>query len=232
MFNRVKFINLAGRVDRRKHMEQQLQKFPNVERFEAVDVKQVKPLVEQGVDDVTVSESVKENIRNKIRKRHCEIDSWAQVACFYSHLNIWRELLYTEKDWDATWFIFEDDVVIHNPNVLQDMSRLNLPPNYDLIFFDVIRRKPFVRATEDCFRLGLFWGTHAYLITRKGAEKLISLVEQKPIDMQVDGFIYHHLEIEGKDTLQCFSVNKGWFRQDEAKFGTDVQVIYHAHLDD
>jgi GR25 family glycosyltransferase involved in LPS biosynthesis len=88
-------------------------------------------------------------------------------------------------------------------------------------------------VTEDCFRLSVFWGMQSYLITRKGAEKLVSLVKQKPIDMQVDGFIGFIAEASASETdLQGFNVNKGWFWQNFSKFGTDLQRIYYAHLDD
>jgi GR25 family glycosyltransferase involved in LPS biosynthesis len=125
--------------------------------------------------------------------------------------------------------IFEDDVVVREPHWREKLAGLSWlgdeEHGWDMVFFDVMRREAFIPVTPDVSKLGLFWGMHAYLLTRSAAQKLIALVESAPIDRQVDGFIHEH-----RNKLTLLSVSKGWFRQDEARFGTDVQLIYHSHL--
>lgn len=232
MFQKIRFINLATRHDRCEHMYHELQGKCNVGRFEAVTSETVakndgKLELKAGssVLRLDVSDNVRNNIRCGMRKRHCEIDTWSQVACFYSHASLWHELAHSSKD--QAWFILEDDVEIGSMNWENQLQKFSLPTEYDFIFLDVIRRERFEEVHRGVERMGLFWGTHAYIITAAGARKMCSLLEKlKTVDRQVDGFLYEH-----RDDVNVFHIAAGLFRQNEAVFGTDVQEIYHKHLE-
>uniref|UniRef100_A0A6C0KU45 Glycosyl transferase family 25 domain-containing protein n=1 Tax=viral metagenome TaxID=1070528 RepID=A0A6C0KU45_9ZZZZ len=120
------------------------------------------------------------------RRDHAQLGSWGAVGCYLSHANIWKKMLDEKID---SAIIFEDDVQF-NSGFKDRFEKFmkNLPSDGDVFFLDVsVNFKPL--KYDDMFDkiLGQFWGLHAYIMTNKGAQKLLPFVY--PIEIQIDSLI-------------------------------------------
>lgn len=249
---RFNYINLDRREDRRDFVESQLRKDcgPNLHRFSAVSAKDVEN--ESGVHTfpdygmtLTIDEKTKVNIATKQRYYHYEMDNWAQVACAYSHITLWTQIVkdtsLSDKD---VWVIFEDDIVVCNnqwlkeiPDVLKEITENGI----DVFMLDVVPREAEIKfkgseKTKYLVELRKFWGTHAYFLTKKGALGLLNYLEkhcQSQLREQADAIIYNanRLGYLKAGAMQRKDRSR-WFRQDEKQFGTDVQIIWNPNLKD
>ena len=110
----------------------------------------------------------------KLLQRHI-----GREGCILSHLNTWKKIIEMEGVDDKTYFtIFEDDIDFHeNWHKLAPKYWSQTPKDFDILFIgnelfvpkhchykcDIISRDPT-------------YCTHAYVITRSGAEKLYKLL--------------------------------------------------------
>jgi GR25 family glycosyltransferase involved in LPS biosynthesis len=120
------------------------------------------------------------------RRDHAQLGSWGAVGCSLSHISIWEKIV--EENLEMA-LIFEDDIDFKSdfkdklPKVIA-----NLPKDADIIFLDtVVNFKPLKH--DDIFDkvLGQFFGTHSYIMTNKGAQKLLPYVY--PVEIQIDAFM-------------------------------------------
>lgn len=122
----------------------------------------------------------------KSRKDHAQLTSWGAVGCSLSHILLWKELV--DKNLDAM-LIFEDDVNFFDnfkdtlPVILE-----NIPEDADAVFLSISRNFKGVRYNDLFDRvLDQFFGTHAYIMTNRGAKKVLPYVF--PIEIQIDSFL-------------------------------------------
>ena len=120
------------------------------------------------------------------RRDHAQLGSWGAVGCSLSHIGIWQKIV--EENLDMA-LIFEDDIDFKSefkeklPKIIK-----NLPEDADVIFLDTtVNFKPLKH--DDLFDkvLGQFFGTHSYIMTNKGAQKLLPYVY--PVEIQIDAFM-------------------------------------------
>lgn len=243
------YINLDKRKDRQDFLEKQLRHVcgDKLQCFSAVSAKEVEE--KEGVymfNDtlkLTLHQKTKVNILSKQRFYHSEIDNWAQVACAYSHITLWTEMVedksLSEND---VWIIFEDDIVVCQsqwinqlPEVLEEMRKNEI----NVFMLNVIPREPereiaTTEKTKYLCELRKFWGAHAYFFTKSGAKGLIQYLEKhchSQINEQVDAMIYNANKLK---YIKAGAMQRKykWFRQDEKQFGTDVQIIWNPNLKD
>ncbi len=111
-----------------------------------------------------------------------------EFGCTWSHLNLLRDLLNTR---DAKYYlIFEDDVKLVKPlNELYELLN-NIPENADLChlcmsdWYPFVKTKPVNAYFSECEKY-YFNRATAYLISRKGAEKVLTYANNHintPID--------------------------------------------------
>jgi GR25 family glycosyltransferase involved in LPS biosynthesis len=116
-----------------------------------------------------------------------------QIACFLSHFLIWKYIIYNQIQ---RTIIFEDDVYIKKDYtiILNDIVR-NLSNDVDFLYLYIHPAKQDTKLIDEreyrILKSGDNWGTVAYLITLKGAEKLVrySNVIYGPIDRQINYLI-------------------------------------------
>ena len=116
-----------------------------------------------------------------------------QIACFLSHFLIWKYIIYNQIQ---RTIIFEDDVYIKKDYtiILNDIVR-NLSNDVDFLYLYIHPAKQDIKLIDEreyrILKSGDNWGTVAYLITLKGAEKLVrySNVIYGPIDRQINYLI-------------------------------------------
>ncbi len=127
------------------------------------------------------------NLSNmKTRKDHAQLSSWGAVGCSLSHILLWKKIVDENLD---SLLIFEDDIYFY-PNFKENLSRVleNIPEDADAVFLDVIRNFKSVQYNDIFDRiLDQFFGMHAYIMTNKGAKKLLPYVF--PIEIQIDSFM-------------------------------------------
>ena len=179
-----KCINLRRRPDRWTDFTAQpgLAKFGPVERSEAVDAQNLD--VET---DPNVALSVLYNIKNNERRSHHEIVSKGSIACYYSHVNLWKWLV--EESNAPALCVMEDDLKV-DPDSFDKLQELLNDPATRSTPWDIFNPGAFVASKTPLNdkiavynRSFLF---HCYIITREGAEKLLK--HAYPILMHVDHY--------------------------------------------
>lgn len=124
---------------------------------------------------------------NKMNRRdHVQLSSWGAVGCYLSHVGIWQKIL--DNNLDAA-IVFEDDVDFRS-NFKEDFPKMlaNLPADGDVYFLDLTMNFKPLKYNDFFDRVtGLFWGTHGYIMTKQGAQKLLPFIF--PMETQIDAFI-------------------------------------------
>jgi GR25 family glycosyltransferase involved in LPS biosynthesis len=125
----------------------------------------------------------------KNRKRHSELGTMGAIGCYLSHTTLWKQLLESEKD---GYFIFESDSVCR-PYILEEIiSIVQKQKDLDVLFLGLIGTNV---KSPNVYRIKTkFYGTHAYYITRKGAEALLKYAF--PIEQQIDSYM-HEMNLLG-----------------------------------
>lgn len=158
------------------------------QRLSAVDAKEFI-----GHEHPAITLLTAHNIKNGMRRAHYEIDSTGAIGCSLSHFKAWEFLKNSSA---PALVIFEDDS--HVPkDFKQRLSMLleELPsPGWDVVTF---YNTPYQGGLTGCTPDPTFsdpWqtctslmGSHAYMVSRSGAQKLLS--RAYPIEMHVDAYL-------------------------------------------
>lgn len=129
--------------------------------------------------------------------------SLGEIGCSYSHRAIWIDMLNHRYD---VAVVFEDDIVPLG-NFKQNLNEIitDIPEEADLIMLDYKyyekltdaghRGRIFPVVGHNCLGLARrdtsLYGTYAYVITRRGAEKLLKLTQRldNPIDCVINELV-------------------------------------------
>jgi len=176
-------INLKSNRDRLNHIssvykDSDLAQEPFV-LVEAVDGKAIDPK-----DFVTprVWEGVQQIDKTGKRSSHDHLTR-GMVGCYLSHLKVLEMIKSSNRPYG---FVLEDDASFPDDVYTKHIRNalLTMPEDWDVI---LLGRWPLEETNEINFvKVNKFWGTHGYLINRKGAEKIIQY-GGVPIDDQIDG---------------------------------------------
>jgi GR25 family glycosyltransferase involved in LPS biosynthesis len=183
--------------------------FNNVIRFPAVNGKNIS---KEELLKIIEPSSMK-SILDNYRKEHHEL-SYGAVGCYLSHVNLWKKLQFDNLDYII---IFEDDAI---PNFsfldLQKIIKNYVPDNWDIILFGGIYNK--CKYINNYIRkIYSFYETHAYIINKKGALKLLS--KAFPIIKQIDSWLS---ELAQNNYINIYGINKNKWKQN-SEF-SDVQT--------
>lgn len=121
------------------------------------------------------------------------------LGCFLSHWMLWTAMLTHVGD---EFLVFEDDAVLCDgfADVL-DRFRRDLPTDWDYAFVGHMKidDKPCERITDRVAKLSYPYpfGTHAYLVTRRGLEKLLETNQTltNAVDVQIQRTALPHLNV-------------------------------------
>ena len=159
-----------------------------VQRLSAVDAREFG---ERAYDREDISLLTAHNIKFGRRRSHYEIDRTGAIGASLSHFECWRRLLRSSA---PAMVVFEDDVILP-ADLAPRMQRLldEAPRGWDMI---QLQRTMFAGDEHDCTDLPgqepwqnceSLTGAYAYLISRRGAEKL--LARAYPIELHVDAYM-------------------------------------------
>ena len=182
-------INLKSNTKKLERVQKSLNAisiFP--ERFDAVYGKDLDPLY---IDKITYP-SVQHTIKNG-RYIDSNIETLGAIGCYLSHVKLWEALANSN---DEMLLILEDDAITNNFSAFQINQFLNEirenDPDWDVIFLGYTKPSPSPNAdipiTESVYKINeITFQTHAYLLSKKGALKLLS--KAFPIVDQVDSYM-------------------------------------------
>lgn len=131
-------------------------------------------------------QELKQVENKKYRNYHYQLTRGA-IGCFLSHYTLAKQLL-TDKRNDY-YLNIEDDVTILS-NGFQKIQEavLNVPQDWDFVLFGFNRIVEKERVGNFIIPDG-FWGTHAMLMNKSGAKKIIDEVDTQKIDGQIDAYM-------------------------------------------
>jgi collagen beta-1,O-galactosyltransferase len=184
--------------------------FSNIQIYEAIDGQLLSK------DDINNNLTLKAKYTIKNPSLYDDIRSVGEIGCYLSHTNIWKEIVNNNYN---NCIIFEDDV-IPDKNYEEIIKYIeDVPNNYDIAYLGWWSRKNMkyynvnsnwlytVNHLEKPNILGLY----AYIISNKGANKLLS--KAFPIDVQLDTYVslYNNISKDFKRYLsktQLFIADK------------------------
>ena len=143
-----------------------------------------------GYDKISRSEfgALNPNVKNLLSKE-------GEFGCFASHYMFWKYVVDNNIEQAV---VLEDDADVQNhfPFMYQLALKL-LPPTYE-VFSMYVDKNQYERFNEsqrvnDLIARGYQdWSTLSYVVSLKGAKKLIELVERNGMDQPVDWFIFRN----------------------------------------
>ena len=124
-----------------------------------------------------------------------------EIGCILSHVSVWRYLV-KEKNIDKIMVLEDDAVLISNDiyDRINDIWR-NVPNDWDIILigFWLHKGNNAKKINQYIYKVKDFVLLHSYIINKKGAEKLLSLL---PVNMPLDSWIAFHSD---KVNIYCHS---------------------------
>ena len=159
--------------------------FPRGTRFSAVDSENID------ISDPRIHPFAVAQISNNTDYDHSHISSMGQVACYLSHVELWKKCI----ELNEPILVAEDDQ-LYSEKSLQDILHTyqRIPVDSD---FASIVYIPLLSHDSECDDLWCkikprsWYGTHLYYITPKTAR--ILLENAFPIITQVDSYISHNI---------------------------------------
>jgi len=185
--------------------------FKNVIRYPAVNGKNIP------YDELIhiVDPNSMKSILDNYRKYHHEL-SYGAVGCYLSHINMWQKLITDTLDYII---IFEDDA---NPSFsfteLQEIIVNYVPNDWDIILFGGIYNKTN-NINDNITKIYTFYETHAYIINKKGAIKLLS--QAFPIKKQLDSWLS---DLAINNYVNIYGITKNKWGQNSQISNTDIQT--------
>ena len=209
-------INMAKSHDRYKRFKDSIQKSDlrpvGFTRIEGVNgrAQNLKKLVSpQAYQNIIKSE------KTNYRRYHYELTRGA-VGCYLSHINVYKSVLQQDTEYAI---IFEDDVRLIKPNILEEINKVlpTIPEDWDILLLGCV-----------CFVCGKFVNyydvnryflMHGYIVKKSSAEKILHMIENEPIEQQIDAK-FSDLAERGLLKIYCLR-NKLAVQWD---MGTNIQI--------
>ena len=189
--NEIYVINLKKRPER---LELFKKNYKLIHNYKIIDAINGNELDKEYINTIVGTEA-KKTLHdfykyNIIRKYHYELSSYGAVGCYLTHINVWNEIIKSNKQ---NALIFEDDAKVSNINYFDLNKRLRLLPNdwdiYLLINPDYCYKKIKVENKRHLYKVKRFFLLHAYIININACKKIINNGSLFPINQQID----HHL---------------------------------------
>jgi hypothetical protein len=182
------FVNLDRRADRLEYIQGEIQKSDilknNIKKWSGIDGRNVNPnfiprnfLSKRAYEDIMSGKPVISGLSV----------TPGGLGFYLTHTKIFDYAVETKK----TLFVMDDDILIHK-NFDSELSEIleELPTDFDfcyLGYYDTKYEK--IPVSNKIFKpKGQFCGPHAYIISPKGARKIIDDIF--PIEIQLDSRLY------------------------------------------
>lgn len=224
IFSKIFYINLDRRSDRDENVKKLLKQHDLdkiTERISAVDGSKLNL---DTIPETLVTKKGILNAKNKKMRVGVPMTPGA-IGCAFSHKKVWEKIV--NENIDAA-LILEDDIRMskHFNKLIKKYSRY-LPGSYDVLFFGYHPSsiKYVNQITPGIFvRTQKIFGLFGYVVTKKGAEKLLKLF---PIEDQIDTEIYRGFTTRNinayviRPELRFITSDPSEVAKE---FGTDIQI--------
>ena len=217
---KVYLINL----DKDKQRLKEFQENYNHSDFINIPFKRIPAINGDNVDsDAWVSHHAKEDFQRNIttgkKEKHHEL-SKGGLGCFMSHYKLAKQLAEEKDPHIQSYIIFEDDSKCReNTKAELDEHMSHLPENWDMFIGFPIRNEGST-INKYIKNPSSFWGLGIYVLSKKGAEKLVKEVENKKIDGQIDSFLSR---MNQHGSINIYSSHKNII-DDNSKNLTNIQI--------
>jgi GR25 family glycosyltransferase involved in LPS biosynthesis len=193
-FDKIFYINLEERTDRKDHIEKLFSKFGiKAERFPAITLSPEQ------------NESIKQDgcfFRNDERPEHARFTK----SCALSHINVvLRAKLMQYKN----VLIFEDDVTLHD-DIIEELSKtiedLKIRERWDMFY---IGCNPLIyqKVTDNLGRSLGALSAHAYAVNNHFYDKILKIPFKH---IPVIDICYHDLALDHQNNLYMCNKNLAW----------------------
>ena len=152
----------------------------HVEKFSAIDGTKMSFEELEKVATPEIIDGIKELDATNKRSRDEQLTR-GMIGCYMSHISLYKHNL--EKHNDIV-MVFEDDAKF-NIDLVEFIQKLNeFPTDWDILLLGhvgIFEEKPYSKFWNQVYN---FWGTHAYVISKSGMQKLVQ--SAYPISKQID----------------------------------------------
>lgn len=201
-------------------------------RFRAVDAASVWPQARALVYEPALARLAAVE-RRGFRQTHAEMPSRGGVGCALSHLCTWLDILYdTAAPESQQYLVMEDDASLPGRLVASVKKALQgVPTGWDILLLGRTRpRSRMVTKHTTYVAMGLFWGTHAYLISKAAVRKIFEN-GALPVRVQIDAFLSGLAQAK---KLTIYAVPKRLVGANLKHWGSSIQLDHdfeHAHAE-
>lgn len=159
-------------------------------RFRAVDAASVWPQARALVYEPALARLATVE-RRGFRQTHSEMPSMGGIGCALSHLCIWRDILYdAAAPASQRYLVMEDDASLPRRLLASVNNALQgVPAGWDMLLLGSrIPWPSMVTRYTTHVDIGMFQGTHAYLISKAAVRKIFEN-GALPVRVQIDAFL-------------------------------------------
>ena len=201
----------------------------------------LKPILSKGISGKNLTnEEIRLNTKNKVSELFCPK---SVLGCALAHLKVWNTFLESNKDF---CIIFEDDVVFEN-NFEEELQNAlkNAPKNFDMLFLGCIgcdkkysfiykltllfknsKKKEYKKINKYINKPHFAVGLNAYIISKKGAEKLIKNIKENIYD-HIDVMIYN---LYTEEKINIYSLNRRIAYQTSTSTCKSLNAVDYPYL--
>ena len=169
--------------------------------------------------------------RHRFRQTHAELPSKGALGCALSHLCTWLDIRYDSAAHESQqYLVMEDDARLPRRLVASVQKALEVvPTGWDILLLGCRTPRPsMVTKHTTHLNIGLFQGTHAYLITKPAVRKIFAN-GALPVRVQIDAFLSHLAQTK---KLKIYMLPRQLVGVHLQHWGSSVQLDYdfeHAH---
>ncbi len=199
-------------------------------RFRAVDAASVWPQARALVYAPALA-TLAAVERRGFRQTHAELPSKGALGCALSHLCTWLDIRYDSAALESQqYLVMEDDARLPRRLVASVQNGLEgVSTGWDILLLGCRTPRPsMVTKHTTHLNIGLFQGTHAYLITKAAVRKIFANGALL-VRVQIDAYLSHLAQAK---KLKIYVLPKQLVGVDLQHWGSSVQLAYdfeHAH---
>ncbi|KAI3425708.1 hypothetical protein D9Q98_007684 [Chlorella vulgaris] len=154
------------------------------------------------------------------RTKHYQLTR-GSVGCYMSHLQLYQHIL---RETDAQFaFVFEDDAEIREPDLLAALLDAKpFPDDWDIVMLGhYCHTCPLVAGSPRYRHAHSFFGTHSYIVHRRGLQKVFAYPHLMPIEKQIDAVLGDMCQA---GLLNVYALAEPLVQQNSDKFTTTIQI--------
>lgn len=157
------------------------------------------------------------------RLRHYQLSRNA-VACYLSHVQLWRSVLETDK---TVALIFEDDALVH-PRIGEFLHATPIPEDFDIVLLGYVCLACQRDEGAGFHRVQKFFGLHGYVISARGIRKILESRRIFPVRKQIDSVLS---DMASAGEIVVYASPRKMVEQNNRDFETSIQIPLKEGVD-